>query len=130
MFRGWKGICSESVRVIFTPRLDPHQVFGRDGRRRGRVGEPTLKRRLDLVPLGRLVLPRFSLQLEFLHQRFCDREKNRENSLVILWSCVRRNRGNVLLVSREEGGGRGVDRDADLGVEIRRGVNANDETER
>lgn len=58
-----------------------------------------------MVPLGRLVLPRFSLQLEFLHQRFCDREKNRENSLVILWSCVRRNRGNVLLVSREEGGG-------------------------
>lgn len=83
-----------------------------------------------MVPLGRLVLPRFSLQLEFLHQRFCDREKNRENSLVILWSCVRRNRGNVLLVSREKGGGRGVDRDADLGVEIRRGVNANDETER
>lgn len=50
---------------------------------RGSVVEPTLKRRLHLVSLGRLMLPRFSLQLEFLHQRLCDREENTKNSLVI-----------------------------------------------
>lgn len=96
-----------------------------------------------MVPLGRLVLPRFSLQLEFLHQRFCDREKKQRKFVgylvVVVRACVNRgNRGNTGIrccVPRLSGGGRkkrgrGVDRDADLGVEIRRGVNANDETER
>lgn len=39
-----------------------------------------------MVPLGRLMLSRFSLQLEFLHQRLCDREENTKHSLIIFFT--------------------------------------------
>lgn len=65
-----------------------------------------------MVPLGRLVLPRFSLQLEFLHQRFCDREKKQRKFVGYLVDVVRacvgiREYDAAFLVSREEAGRRG-----------------------
>lgn len=72
-----------------------------------------------MVPLGRLVLPRFSLQLEFLHQRFCDREKKQRKFVGYLVVVRARDKswGFLSFSSRKEGG-TNVDRDADLGVEI------------
>lgn len=64
-----------------------------------------------MVPLGRLVLPRFSLQLEFLHQRFCDREKKQRKFVgylvVVVRACVRTREsweyGNTMLRSSSLG---------------------------